>query len=285
MLRTRHGRFVRADTQAFFVIDTSRSMLASAGPGRRTRIMRAIDAARRIRDSLGDVPSGLASLTDRLLPHLFPTSDPEAFGATLAGSIEVDQPPPFDQNVVATTFQPLTALVAGNYFEHETTNRLAVVITDGESRAFPLAGIRRAFRVGPGIKAIFVRMGNVHEGVYDGTKLEQGYRPDPRAPETLRRLAEAVGGRVFGERTLGPAVAAARRLLGPGRSSRHGFQPGGLALAPFAAATAAVLAALLALRGILSGGLGLDGVISRGKRLRRGSRRPWSQEIDSREVR
>ncbi len=285
VLRTRHVRFVRAGTQAYFVVDTSRSMLASAGPGTRTRITRAIEAARRIRDSLGDVPSGLASLTDRLLPHLFPTSDPEAFGATLERSIEVDQPPPEDQNVVATTYQPLTALLAGNYFDHGVKNRLVIVLTDGQSRPFPVAGLRRAFRARAGIKAVFVRIGNVNEGIYDGRRLEQGYRPDPQAPETMRRLADAVGGRVFGEHSLTRAAAAARALLGPGRSAKRGFEPAGTALAPFAAAAAAALALLLALREIFSSDFGRDAVRSRRKRLRRGSRRPWSQAIDSREVR
>src|SRR5262245_54627625 len=40
-LRTTRNAHVRTDAQAYFVVDVSRSMLASAGPGRPTRLERA----------------------------------------------------------------------------------------------------------------------------------------------------------------------------------------------------------------------------------------------------
>ena len=83
----------RVDAQVFFALDTSRSMLASAGPNEPSRFERAVAAARRIRDELGDVPVGVASLTDRVLPHVFPTTNKASFDSVLQWSIGVDRPP------------------------------------------------------------------------------------------------------------------------------------------------------------------------------------------------
>ena len=68
----------RGDAQAFFVIDTSESMAASAGPQAPTRLQRAKRLARRLQQALGDVPVGIATMTDRVLPDLMPTTDPSS---------------------------------------------------------------------------------------------------------------------------------------------------------------------------------------------------------------
>src|SRR5437763_13725222 len=66
----------RADAQAFVLFDTSTSMRASAAPGRPTRLARAKRLALRLQRALPDVPMGVASMTDRSLPNLLPTTDP-----------------------------------------------------------------------------------------------------------------------------------------------------------------------------------------------------------------
>src|SRR5207245_1127951 len=71
----RSQHHVRKDAQAWFVLDTSLSMKAAAGPAAPTRFERAQALAIRLRRKLGDVPVGIASITDRALPHLFPTAD------------------------------------------------------------------------------------------------------------------------------------------------------------------------------------------------------------------
>ena len=76
----------RMDAQVFFALDTSRSMLAAAGPGQPTRFDRAAAAARQMREALGDVPVGIASITDRALPHLFPSANHASFDAVLLTS-------------------------------------------------------------------------------------------------------------------------------------------------------------------------------------------------------
>jgi hypothetical protein len=84
----------RSDAEIFFVLDTSRSMAAAAGPDTPTRFARARSLALQIRTQLADVPSGVVSLTDRTLPHLFPTADPRLFRATLERSLGIERPPP-----------------------------------------------------------------------------------------------------------------------------------------------------------------------------------------------
>src|SRR5262249_57887205 len=82
-LRSRTADRVRTDAQAFFVLDVSRSMLAARDPRSRTRLARAKRLAAEIRDAIPEVPAGIATLTDRVLPDLLPVSDPQAFSQTL----------------------------------------------------------------------------------------------------------------------------------------------------------------------------------------------------------
>ena len=73
---------VRTDAEAFVVLDVSRSMLAQSSLTRPQRIERAKAAAIELRRGLPDVRVGVASLTDRVLPHLFPSADEKVFEAT-----------------------------------------------------------------------------------------------------------------------------------------------------------------------------------------------------------
>ena len=79
------------DAEAFVVIDTSRSMLARSSPRSTIRYARARAAALRFRDAFADVPVGIASFTDRVLPHLFPSADDDVFVATLR-ALDRDRP-------------------------------------------------------------------------------------------------------------------------------------------------------------------------------------------------
>jgi hypothetical protein len=74
-VRTSGVAQLRPEAQAYFLIDISRSMLARRGPRGETRFARALAAADTIRSGLADIPAGVASLTDRPLPHLFPSAN------------------------------------------------------------------------------------------------------------------------------------------------------------------------------------------------------------------
>lgn len=133
-LETTQRQAVRSTSEAMVVVDVSRSMLASPAAGEPTRLDRARAVVRRLRAGVPGVRMGLAGMTDRVLPYLFPTADAVSFDQTLARSVLVEQPPPGQDNTVATTFDGLAQLVAGGYFARSTKHRACVVVTDGEAR-------------------------------------------------------------------------------------------------------------------------------------------------------
>jgi von Willebrand factor type A domain len=229
----------RTDAEIVFVVDTSRSMVASRTATSRTRLERARAGALRVRSELGQVPAGVASMTDRLLPHLFPTPDSQVFAATLERSVGIDQPPPVNWNRTATTLGALSALATRNFFSREVRRRVAIVFTDAESRAFATENVGALFRRRPGVRAIFVRVGNADERVYTaGGEVEEAYRPPPTAGTTIRALAAATGGDAFDESQLGDVVEAAKRAVGTGRTEVRGNERNKFALAPYSVALA-----------------------------------------------
>jgi hypothetical protein len=230
-------RYVRSDAEVFFVFDTSRSMLASSGRGAASRFERARSEALALRASLADVRVGIASLTDRTLPHLFPNASGEAFRATLLRALAVERPPPSRVAARATSYYPLSSLATQNYFRPATRKRVVVVFTDGEGVPFDYAELGEVFRA-THIRPIFVRFWRSSERIYlpDG-KVER-YRPDEAAAAGLERLAPAVGGRVYDESDLQDVLATARRDLGTGPRERGGTEQRPVALAPYAAAGA-----------------------------------------------
>jgi hypothetical protein len=124
---------VRTGVEALFVFDTSRSMAASASPRSPTRLARAVATAERLRATIGDVPTGIATLTDRVLPDLLPVAGTESFDAVAAHAVAIESPPPQASAVRATSFAALADIAAGNYFEPTAKRRLVVLLTDGES--------------------------------------------------------------------------------------------------------------------------------------------------------
>jgi len=236
----------RQDTEVWFVLDTSRSMLASRSLDEPTRFARAIADAKAIRDDLREVPSGVASLTDRLLPHVFPTEDAGVFQAVLDRVLGIDKPPPATFNVTATTLGSLSALANRNMYTREVRNRIAIVFTDAESRPFASASIGEIFHRSPGVRTVFVRYGDISERVFtlDGGA-ESGYSPDPNAPRTLRLLADATGGEAFVEGQPRDVAAAVRRAIGRGKTEVSDDDRREIPLAPYAVALAFVPLGLL----------------------------------------
>jgi hypothetical protein len=230
---------VRTDAEAFVVLDTSRSMLARADRDSPVRYQRAREAALRLRSALEEVPVGIVSFTDRILPHLFPSADAEVFESTLTRAIGIDKPPPQGTFVsTATRLSALESAVSRRYFTPTTRHRLLFVVTDGES--VPLSGpkIAAAFRRPPGVGTVFLHVWAGDEQVYDGGQPEPQYSPDPRSRGILDAAAAALGGRVFAEDELDRAIGAARETLGEGPTVVRGERQNRLALAPYLAGAA-----------------------------------------------
>jgi hypothetical protein len=227
-------RFVRTDAAAFFVFDTSRSMLASSSQSGPTRFDRAQSAAFRLRAGISEVPAGIASLTDRLLPHLFPSASSAAFSATLERAVGVEHPPPERVHQRATSLFPLTALAVQNYFADSTKRRVAIVLTDGESSPFDDSEVVRDLR-GAKIKPVFVRFWGDDERVYGRGGKPESYRPDAARSAELDQLANGLGGRVFSEHDLRAAASSVHEALGDGPRVARGRNEHSLELAPYAA--------------------------------------------------
>lgn len=251
-----HGREtarVRTDAQAWVVLDTSRSMLARRGPTEVDRLHRAKAFALELRSALGDVPVGLASLTDRLLPTLFPSPDAGVFAAELRETIAVESPPPIEPDQRrSTTYQPLGGMRSAGFFAPAKPHRLLVVLTDGETRPFGYTSLGRRLRGSPAIHTFLVRFWRDDEHVYSRGRPELAYRPDPASGAELDHLAAAAGGQVFDESQLGRVERAARIALGRGRELEVGRAHGQTALAPYAALAAVVPLSLLLWRRNLS---------------------------------
>jgi hypothetical protein len=232
-------RTVRTDAEAFVVLDVSRSMLAQQSLGSPQRIERAKAAASELRASLPEVRVGIASLTDRVLPHLFPSADADVFEATLERSLAIEHPPPRSSFLTgATSLNALATLRGLRFFSPSSTARLAIVLTDGESDPVSNARLGGLFRRAPAIEVVFVQFWHEDERVYSRGVPEPQYKPDPSARATLGRLAASVHGAVYSEGQVGAAARKARELLGGGPTVVQGAKAGKVALAPYLAVAA-----------------------------------------------
>jgi hypothetical protein len=241
-----HSQRVRTDAEALFVVDISQSMAASGGPKGKTRLERAIAAATRLRAAVPSVPSGVATLTDRVLPNLLPVGDAAAFDAALRDTVAIEQPPPREQNVRATSFAALADVASSGYFDRSAKRRAIVVLTDGESASFDANAVARALGGSPPTNLVTVQLWNRSESIYGRSgRRDPNYRPDPASKTQLASLASATHGRVFGERDLGSAAASLETLLGSGPTKAEGRTRTTHPLAPYLAVLALVPLALI----------------------------------------
>jgi hypothetical protein len=261
-LRSTAKQRVRTDAQAYFVLDTSRSMLAKKAPGDPTRLAQARKDAIEMRDALPEIPSGIATLTDRVLPSLLPDADPSVFAQTINQAVQIEAPPPASSNIKATSFCQnindgcsLGNLGTQNFFPATIHNRLAVILTDGESNPVDNALLARQLATGPGIKVIFVHVWQPGEAVYDGNSPEQGYHEDPNSGQILQTLASTLpNGKSFGESSIGSAISAMKADLGTtGPTILQGSVERTRTLAPYVALAALLPLLLIALRPVPRG--------------------------------
>jgi hypothetical protein len=217
VLEQRREHSARTDAQAFFLLDTSRSMLAARGEGETTRFERALDAARRMRSALPTLPVGIASLTDRVLPMVFPSANPETFERVLRYSIGVDRPPSREANNTRASALDATMAVPERNFFRGPRRRLLVVFSDAETQRLHPQRLANRFR-DSGIETILVRIGDSTERIYGPGGNVEPYQPDPASAVAAEAYAEAVGGRAFTEDELDAAIDAARKAVGSGRA-------------------------------------------------------------------
>jgi von Willebrand factor type A domain len=207
----------REGAEVIVVVDITRSMSARRAPTEPTRLERAQRIAKELRAGVPDVRVGVASLTDRILPHLFPTLSANAFVATIDRAIGIQRPPPDRRSQRATSLGAIEDLGSANFFEAESDRRLAVVLTDGES--LPIEYGRLSARLEEGrVAAMFVHVWHEDERIFEPGGFPPGptYRPDETAPRDLRRLAGALDGAVYAEAELPELVGAVQAQLSTG---------------------------------------------------------------------
>ena len=211
----------RTDAQIFYTFDTSVSMAASSGPGAPTRLDRAVAEAAQLRLRLADIPSGLATMTDRVLPTIFPTTSQQEFAAGLSETIDIDAPPPKGLTDRATTFAALDTFAGTNFFSPGIPHRLVILFTDGETAPYFTSDIKQALQA-PKTSFVVVHDWRPGERIYHGSKIDPDYRPDARSGKAVTALASTLGGRAFDQGDIDGATRAARHLLGKGTVARIG---------------------------------------------------------------
>jgi hypothetical protein len=209
-------------------------MQASTGPGQPTRLTRARRLALRLRARLPDLPIGIASMTDRTLPNLMPTTDAPLFSRTLTQSVAIDSPPPSQiYHGRATTFESLVPLVESHFYSPGVVRRLLVVFTDGEAQPIsPVLKLTLQRRVA----AVFVHVWSPHDLLYDrahGRKPDPGYAADPSSAAALAQLAQLTGGRSYSETQLSQIGHAARDAVGFATTRKRVNSYARVALAPW----------------------------------------------------
>lgn len=239
-------RRVRTDAEAFVAFDVSRSMLASKAAGEPSRLARSKAAALKLREAIPTVRFGAASVTDRTLPHVFPTGDSDVFRATLEKAVGIERPPPVHSLLRrVTSLESLGAVATQSFFSPEADRRVLVVFTDGETLPGTRARLGPLFQRPPGISTVFVHVWGRDERVYVRRTPEIGYRADPSARETLDRIAAGIGGQVVSEGELSKAIREVSRIVGRGPTVVEGEQRRDIPLAPPLAAAAFLPLALL----------------------------------------
>ena len=235
VLLTRSDLRVRTDAEVLFIVDITRSMLASQSPRGANRIERVRSDAARVRARLRDVPVGVASLTNRLVPHVFPTPSAGVFNTTLERAVGVERPPPdTGSGALQTALGALTVLKTHNFYSQQARRRVAVVFTDGET--LPVAASAfAAFRRPPRIDLVFVRYWHPEERIFrPELPVDRTYRTDPDSTATFESFARSIRAPVFREGDVGGVAREVQRRLDRGKLVSHGTEVSERSLAPYA---------------------------------------------------
>jgi hypothetical protein len=224
----------RSDAQVYVLFDVSRSMLARSSAGAPDRLQRAKQLALKLRHGVSDIPFGVVSLTDRVLPHLFPTLDPNVYESVVRDAIGIERPPPSGTEDLATDYSSLGDVGTNNFYGTGATKRVLVIFSDGESKYFDDALLKKDFDKG-NVHVLFVHLWGPDEKIYLGrNNVDPGYRPDPQSNQVVQRIAASGGGEVLGEDP-GALVSRTKGFLGTGPQTSIREQRTRVSLGPYVA--------------------------------------------------
>jgi hypothetical protein len=215
----------RLDAQAFIVFDTTQSMNAQSGPNAPTRLDRAKQEADQLIPRMGNIPVGVATMTDRVLPDLMPTTNVVLLRREVNVAVGINQPPPMERYPGRVPILPALFPVSGdNMFAPQAKRRILVVFTDGETP--PLSPIAYDLAHELTIPPLFVRVWGPNEHIYVRGRIDPRYQPDPAGASVLSHFAAEMHGHVFGENNLSGLVRAIHAEAGakPARSLTLGYE-------------------------------------------------------------
>lgn len=215
----------RLDAQAFIIFDTTQSMSAQSGPDAPTRLERAKREADQLVARMGDIPVGIATMTDRVLPDLMPTTDVALLRREVDVAVGVNQPPPMERYHGRVPILPaLFPISSDNMFAPQAKRRILVVFTDGETP--PLSPIAYDLAHELTIPPLFVRVWSPNDHIYVRGRIDPRYQPDPAGASVLSHFAGEMHGRVFGEHDLSGLLRAIHAEAGtrPARSLTLGYE-------------------------------------------------------------
>ncbi len=246
-LRSLGGEGMRTDAEVYLTFDVSRSMLASSEPGGRERLDRAVALARRLHQGLPQIPTGVATVTNRMMPLLFPIRDARGVSLVLDHSVAIGQPAPSRLTTPRATQLGAISLAADRtYFSRSAARRALVVLSDMDTDAFGLdgtLGTLRRHRIEP----FFVRVATSGERVYDARGRAEPYRPNSTLAVSMLRRA---GWHAYEESELAQLLRDLHGYLGPGPT-----RPSGVVLTQRNLAHITGLAALAAVAVLIASSL------------------------------
>jgi len=241
---------VRSDAELYLAFDVSRSMLAMSAPGAVSRLERARALGLTVAAAGGGVPTGVATLTNRLMPLLFPTGDERSVNAVLIHSLRIMQPRP----VIYTTARESSLSALGlaadrSYFDPTARKRVLVVFTDLDTDPFSLEGTLADLRKHR-IEPFLVRVARPGERIFDSRGRPYAYIS--RSTVTVAALRQA-SWHAFEENQPTQLVAAIRSYLGQGPVTPSVLAESQRNLAPLIALVALAVAAALLVPALRAG--------------------------------
>ena len=249
-VRTTDSTPVRSDAELYLTFDVSRSMLAAGSPGGVTRLERARALGSDVHAALADVPTGIATLTNRMMPLLFPTGDGRAVSAVIDHSVRLMQPRPERLTAARASSLATLGLAADrSYFNPGSRKRVLVVLSDLDTDPFSLNGtlqLLRRHRIEPFV----VRVAAPGERIFDPSGRPYAYASVSTVPVAALRRA---GWHAFDENEAPRLVAGIRSYLGRGPIRPSGRIESQRSLAPVLALAGLVVAAALVLPALRAG--------------------------------
>ncbi|HEY7380687.1 MAG TPA: hypothetical protein VH572_05715 [Gaiella sp.] len=229
-LRDMSGDRMRTDAEIYLTFDVSRSMLASSTPAGKRRLDRALDLGRQLHASLRDVPTGVATLTTRMMPLLFPIRDERGVSTVLDHSVTIMQPPPTPISAPrASQLGAINLAAHRTYFSRTARKRALVVFGDLDTDFFGATGTLALLRRNR-IEPFLVRVAVPGEQVFDASGRPEAYRSvSTLAVNSLRR----VGWHAYEERQIDRVISDVTGYLAEGPTRPSGVVEAQRALAPF----------------------------------------------------